>query len=154
MPLSEIHKKKLRKNLAIAALILLWCALIWGVTMIKVARAGDGDLRGPAHMYESRLEHQDHSARTQQQWLKDYSDGAEERYRLYEERETARQEQLDHIINTQQQWNQDWHDEGPARIEAAGQRDQQRREQLDETAARPRQWWDGWTRRQQEKNEQ
>ena len=39
MPISDIHKKKLKKNIAIALLIFLWCAIIWAVTMIKIANA-------------------------------------------------------------------------------------------------------------------
>ena len=41
MPPDELHKKKRKKNLMILALIIAWCALIWGVTMIKIAHAAD-----------------------------------------------------------------------------------------------------------------
>lgn len=37
MPLSDVHKKKRVKNLVFLGLILAWVALIWGVTMIKMA---------------------------------------------------------------------------------------------------------------------
>lgn len=33
----EVHKKKRSKNLAVLALILAWCALIWLVTMVRMA---------------------------------------------------------------------------------------------------------------------
>ena len=36
MPHSDIHKKKLKKNLAILALVFGWVALIWIVTMVKM----------------------------------------------------------------------------------------------------------------------
>lgn len=36
MPHSDLHKKKLRKNLTILALIVGWVALIWAVTMLKM----------------------------------------------------------------------------------------------------------------------
>ena len=40
MPIGELHKKKLKTNLAILALIVGLCALIWAITMIKVSGAG------------------------------------------------------------------------------------------------------------------
>lgn len=36
MPKSELHKKKLTKNLTILAAILGWVAVIWFITMIKL----------------------------------------------------------------------------------------------------------------------
>jgi hypothetical protein len=36
MPLSDIHKKKRMKNLAILAAIIAWCAIIFTVAMIKM----------------------------------------------------------------------------------------------------------------------
>ena len=37
MPHSDLHKKKLKKNLMILALVIGWIALIWIITMIKVS---------------------------------------------------------------------------------------------------------------------
>ena len=37
MPHSELHKKKLKKNLAVLAMVVGFCALIWIVTMIRIA---------------------------------------------------------------------------------------------------------------------
>lgn len=39
MPLSEIHKKRLKKNLVILALVLGFCALVWITTMVRMANA-------------------------------------------------------------------------------------------------------------------
>lgn len=39
MSVSDIHKKKRQKNLVLLALIFAWCALIWVITMVKMARA-------------------------------------------------------------------------------------------------------------------
>lgn len=41
MNTSDVHKKKRQKNLVLLALIIAWCALIWAITMIKMARAED-----------------------------------------------------------------------------------------------------------------
>lgn len=39
MPLSDIHKRKRAKNLVILAAVFGWIALIWIITMIKIAHA-------------------------------------------------------------------------------------------------------------------
>ena len=40
MPLSDIHKRKRAKNFMILAAIFGWIALIWIVTMIRIAHHG------------------------------------------------------------------------------------------------------------------
>ena len=37
MPHSPLHKQKLKKNLAVLGIILAFIAIIWAVTMIKIA---------------------------------------------------------------------------------------------------------------------
>lgn len=37
MPHSDLHKKKLWKNIAVLAAVFFFCAVLWGITMIKVA---------------------------------------------------------------------------------------------------------------------
>jgi len=37
MPMDKLHKKKLAKNVAMLALILGFAALVWGITMVKLA---------------------------------------------------------------------------------------------------------------------
>jgi hypothetical protein len=37
MPLSDIHKRKKTKNFALLAILFAWIAIIWIVTMIKMA---------------------------------------------------------------------------------------------------------------------
>lgn len=39
MPLSDVHKRKRAKNLIVLAAITAWIALIWVITMIKIANA-------------------------------------------------------------------------------------------------------------------
>lgn len=36
MPHSELHKKKLKKNLLVLGIIVAFVALIWGITIIKM----------------------------------------------------------------------------------------------------------------------
>lgn len=37
MPHTDLHKKKLKKNLAILAMIVAFCALIWAITVIRIS---------------------------------------------------------------------------------------------------------------------
>ncbi len=37
MPISDLHKKKRSKNMMVLAAIAAWIALIWIITMIKIA---------------------------------------------------------------------------------------------------------------------
>jgi hypothetical protein len=37
MPLSDVHKRKFKKNLAVLGLITGFFVLVWAVTMIKIA---------------------------------------------------------------------------------------------------------------------
>ncbi len=37
MPIGELHRKKLRKNLALLALIFGFCALIFSISIIKMS---------------------------------------------------------------------------------------------------------------------
>jgi len=37
MPLSDLHRKKLKKNLVVLAAIFGFCAIIAAITMIKIA---------------------------------------------------------------------------------------------------------------------
>ena len=37
MPINDLHKKKKAKNLMILGAIFAWIALIWAITMIKMA---------------------------------------------------------------------------------------------------------------------
>lgn len=40
MPIGQVHRKKLKTNLAILLLVLGFCALIWAITMVKIAAQG------------------------------------------------------------------------------------------------------------------
>lgn len=40
MPLSDLHKRKRAKNFMVLAAIAAWIALIWIITMIKIAGNG------------------------------------------------------------------------------------------------------------------
>lgn len=56
MPHSELHKKKLKKNLLVLGIIAALVALIWAVTIIKIDRANAAEPAscGPALQSEAR----------------------------------------------------------------------------------------------------
>lgn len=39
MPESPIHKSKFKKNIAVLGIIIALCAILWAVTMIRIAGA-------------------------------------------------------------------------------------------------------------------
>lgn len=41
MPLSDVHKKNKKKNIVVLAVILLFIALVWALTMVKIANADE-----------------------------------------------------------------------------------------------------------------
>jgi hypothetical protein len=41
MPASDLHKRKFSKNLAVLLAIFAFCALVWTITMVKMANAAD-----------------------------------------------------------------------------------------------------------------
>ncbi len=170
MPHGELHKKKKKKNLMIFGLVLLWCALIWMVTMIKMASADEGnfhyagrnysgidierkpvDIKAP--MYNSRFKHEEKSAGVQQQWLENFQDSADERRQIFDARELSRVMQQGHVVGTQDEWQQKWYDTEEERLNHDYEEGQRRAAHYDATIIRKHNWWDDWTRRQQEKSE-
>ena len=147
MPHSEIHKKKLKKNLTVALMILLWCALIWAVTMIKIARADEG------FMDKSRAAHQEKVTGTQQEWDDTFHENEPDRTAAFEQREQERAKQAEHNISTQDSWIEDWNGKAPARLAAGEAQTQARAKQLEKTEENPQQWWAVWQAHQQEKSE-
>ena len=160
MPLSDVHKKKLKKNLTVLAMILLWCALIWVVTMIKIANAhGSGD--GPADNYkrmsageiqgvylEKRAAHLEKTLDTQEQWVTQYHDNADARDAKNAERDEQRITHHDKAVQDQESWVKAYHDNTDARNALNDERERQREDHFAHADAQPQLWWDDWTARQ------
>ncbi len=168
MPHSEIHKKKLRKNLAILALIFFWCLIIWFVTMIRVARADDigtewrgrnytgigipskpVDTRGP--FYDDRVEQREKNHDTKQEWDNDYHGKGDSRLEAEQARDEQRDNRLQATVETADQWDKDYHEKSIERAEALQKRDADRTAHRDAVAEKPQGWWNGWLERQEEK---
>ena len=56
MPHGDLHKKKLKKNLMMLALIFGIVALIWAVTMVKMVNAAEIDGAGDSTTYDMSTE--------------------------------------------------------------------------------------------------
>ncbi|MCB9990400.1 MAG: hypothetical protein H6867_03340 [Rhodospirillales bacterium] len=143
MPVSDIHKKKLKKNLAILGLIFLWCALIWMVTMIKIARADDG------YLQDSRDLHQQKIVSTQGEWLETYHGNEGARSEEQAQSNTQRETQQDKIDQTKQDWEDTYANVADERMKEADALQQARNTHQDERAATPQTWWDAWTAKKQ-----
>lgn len=143
MPHSALHAKKLGKNLALAGLVLLWCALIWAVTMIKIARADDGrfDARNTAHLIKTE--------ERKAGW--DEAHAAAAPVRLEREEATAQHHAawLNHNLAAQDGWDARYAAAAPARQETEERAAQARTTHLNATSARTEGWDARWAARQQ-----
>lgn len=178
MPLSDLHRKKLKKNLAIAALIFIWCALIWMVTMVRLAHADEGvnnhiyevngftyrgrnysgigidrkpvDAKGG--MYETRFRQRQHSSETKLGWDEDFFNNADLRQQKLEDREATRFNQLTEVTATKDRWDKTWFDTDEDRLQKLHVRDQRRLERVNTVTERHHSWGEEWSARQQEKD--
>lgn len=74
MPHTELHKKKFKKNLFILAAIAAWCAVIWGITMIRMANAAEPDISNA--FKQERQEHMEYIQKEHKSWDKDREQAA------------------------------------------------------------------------------
>jgi len=179
MPHSELHKKKLKKNITIGLMILLWCALIWMVTMIKIANAAEAvdthvhhvkgftyrgrnysglgidrieaDVKAP--MYNSRYKHRQHNDATTMGWYEKYQAESEQRQGELEQRETGRHNQLTKNVASHDGWDKGYRDGLDAQMQTEHVRDQGRMAHMEATIARQHGWAEDWSARQQQKAE-
>lgn len=104
MPEAPLHKTKRKKNLALMALVLAWCALIFVITMVKIAHAQD-----TAQSYSGgRARHQAAIEQTQQKLQDDgqsYVEQQQEIDNLRQNRRATYQQELD---ARPAQWQDGW----------------------------------------------
>lgn len=168
MPRTDLHKKKLKKNLAILALIFLWVAVIWAVTMIRIAGAQEPvggrwtgrnysgidikskpvDVKGP--MYENRYEHMQNTSATKESWDAAYHENAEERQATKEDNLAQRDAHREHTRTSKDRWDEAYRDAAPERLDREAGRDENRDEHLNESVTMQHQWHQDWQARQQE----
>ncbi|GEM_PF-2748759 len=180
MPPSELHRKKLKKNLVIGALIFFWCALIWMVTMVRIANAQEPvvnnhiyyveDLgvtyRGRNYsginirrlpvdvkipMYNTRNKHNTKSAGVKLHWDETFHSVSDARQLKLENRETARMTQQNKVVTAQDGWVDAYLDKGEARLQFEHDRDLSGREHTDTLDKRLEDRWAAWVLYDQEK---
>ena len=156
MPKSELHQKKLKKNLTIAGMVFLWCAIIWAVTMIRIAKAdeyqgrtasatamcrmGEADCRQSFH--EGREQHTKNMIEMREGWDQDYSDKEPQRRELHDFIETGRTNHQDHIIASGQGFAQDWNDKAGQRQEMKDTIETGRENWSENIRPNPQKWWE------------
>lgn len=142
MPPSEIHRKKKTKNLALLLALLAWCALIWAVSMVRMAQGAELDT---AKAYiQGRAQHEEKSKATADAWLEIHRRGEPDRAKLEAVRDNNRAVQLQYNQKAEEVWHRKWTVLAPLRnvIGMAGESRKAIHQQQMDSA--PPQWWDRW----------
>lgn len=140
MPVSDVHKKKLKKNLVVLGLIFVWCFVIWMVTVVKLANAHDIE----KSFIGQRAGHQKTMDSNAEQFKKDWAAGEAERQKTQADMDAQRQTRLKETVATKEQWDNGWRAQEGARAAADRARDTQRAAHRDELAKNPARWWENW----------
>lgn len=146
MPHSELHKKKLKKNLAILAAIVIWCVVIFLVSMIRMANASEITPGVTARdsvdvFYQQRAIHNHQMKMQRNIWNDRYEERQPRRDRAAQSRDDQREEHSGQIKQAQQNW-QDEYDRAEAERQARQQTMNEGRARHNRTTgARPAQWW-------------
>lgn len=142
MPPSEIHRKKKAKNLALLLALLVWCALIWAVSMVRMAQGAELDT---AKAYiQGRAQHGEKLKATEDAWLEIYQRSEPDREKLEAIRDNNRAVQLQYNQKAEDVWHRKWTVLTPLRnvIGMAAESRKNIHQQQMESA--PPQWWDRW----------
>ena len=99
MPITDLHKKKLKKNLTVLAIIAGLCVLIWAVTIVKINRANASEFISAGHsstydlpisspvpvhdIYTRQFEYREEAQKLRRQILARAEDFAETRAAVY-----------------------------------------------------------------------
>lgn len=143
MPHSEIHKRKLRKNIALLALLLGWCALIWGVTMVKIAHGHDIEQSfGP-----QRETHFKNTGQDSATYKKDGTAFVTEGNATAQSMKAAGGKHNEVTNLSRKSWDESWDKAGPQREMAEKINDQQRLAHEKNLRSSPENWWGGWDMR-------
>lgn len=146
MPIEELHKKKKKKNLVILGLIVLWCVVIFFVTMVRVA--GAEELRDYPEYIEGRGAHQTGMMNMHNAWLEDYASKTPMRENVLNTMNEGRATHLAATHSASEQFVTDYEDLAPMRIARDDARESGREAHLQNMMPRPQNWWDDWSTRQ------
>jgi hypothetical protein len=150
MPHSIVHKKKLKKNLTIAGMVFLWCAAIWVITMIKIARADEmmdthqveyapANERGA--FFDRRGQHLDNTRDTHLMWEEDFKKGTDKRASHLQKSDLKREKRLQDSVNTHDMWNKKYLEAEDGRKQEMTQSENRRESWEKESRDNPYNWW-------------
>ncbi len=141
MPHSEIHKKKRNKNYMVLGLIILFIALIWAITMVRIKSA---DASVCTNFSEDRVAHQQASEEMMQKWLDDYNAQEEERRLKKEQTDQDRLAHKNAGDQRKQSWEDEWRSKAEQRAREAAEREAQKVAHQETLDARKLKWWDDY----------
>ncbi len=143
---SNAHASKRKKNIAVFALILIWCLLIFLVTMVKLAHAADDPYDTSRKFLDQRAAHQ----KEMDEQEKSYDRHGAEKY-LPEFNATAQtmEEQGDRhmqeMSTERESYDRHWTEKyGPEYNAAATKMATQAVKHRDEMEGNPARWWENW----------
>jgi hypothetical protein len=140
MPESDMHKKKRGKNLTLLALVLAWCALIWGITMVKIAHAQDSS----KYFASQRAQQLSDTNARAAAWNKDWDEKQFLRDKAKDEMQAGNELHVEQNNQRADSWIQDWNAKADARAAQKKAFDDQREALRDNEARNPPHWWEGW----------
>ena len=159
---TDVHKNKRKKNLAVLALVLGWCALIFIISITRMARAEDGpvmlapddaagaamtdDGAAPEDMSQgafatARALHRARIDATGADWRASREAAQAERAALAAARDQARAAHAAKSAATWQAMTETWHENEASRQAAATARDEARQTHRDGLVGRLQSWW-------------
>jgi hypothetical protein len=143
---SNVHVSKRKKNIAVFALILIWCLLIFLVTMVKLARAADDPYDMSRKFLDQRTTHQkemeeqkesyDHHGA--EKYLPEYNAAAQ---KMEDEGERHGQEMSVERESYDRHWTEKY---GPEYEAATEKMETQGVKHRDEMEGNPDRWWENW----------
>ena len=145
MPHSDLHKKKLKKNLMLLGLLLAWCAVIWGVSMVRIANGAEPQLDTERAFIKQRATHMNRTQIREDAWHQLYERFEPERQRTQEIRTHNRDVHMQYNIKIEEIWNKKYEVMAPLRRIFAMTAENRRKAYLSKfDGTTEQEWWDNW----------
>jgi hypothetical protein len=141
MPPDALHKKKLKKNLTVAGLIIFWVILIWAVTVVRLsAHAAEENDQSKAFA-EQRAKHQANAEIMERDWGLAYNHHEAARERNEGVRNNNRILHAQYTNRAEEVWFKKWQVKEPLRRLFEMVDDRGRSSYLATTTGNPEKWW-------------
>lgn len=142
MPHSDLHKKKRKKNLMILLMVLGWCALIWAVSMVRIANAAETDISKA--FIKQRVDLRNRSQIRTEAWGEIYDSFADDRAELERVRNHNRNVHMQYNQKAEEVWQKKWEVMTPLKNIFQTVDDRRRENHLRTMEAREQEWWNDW----------